>query len=608
MKTQTHTISVFAPNADTVHVRSTEELVAASRRSGGLFSATLNEATHGTRYTLHLNGCDTPALLDPFARCVDEQQRAVVVQSKQPSAASSRPKIPWEKTFIYEAHAKGLTQQHPNIDPKMRGTYRALAHPLVIQHLHAHRVTALQLLPIMHFVDAPRLLKLGLRNYWGYAPVNFFAPTARYRSCPAVEDTVDELKATIEALHQAGIEVILDVVFNHSGEDGHTDGSTVSLRGLAPDHYFAKQTDGTWLDVTGCGNTLSATNEAAQDLVMNSLEYWASEIGVDGFRFDLASTLGRNPVAFDPQAPLLQRIASHPVVGQLKLIAEPWDARGDGYQLGRFPRPYVEWNDRFRDGARRVVRGENAALREFADLWMGGERVFAGRAAQASLNFITSHDGMTLRDLVTYPHKLNERNGEQGRDGVSDDLANPISDPTLRPQHALNLAVLLLTAHGIPMWLAGDELWRTQLGNNNAYCHDDESVWVDWSAHNSPFSQAVQKLCSLRPSLAAFSTLTVPTIESAKWLGFDGQPRTNDAWHSNQPVPWILWERESHVVLCNFSSKAEEARIPPGHWRCAISTSTLEADESWCGEHIVLVPAHTVMVLTPTPEGKPTNK
>lgn len=583
----TPSITLWSHAAKRFFVRTEQRTVEVLPRGDGAFVAQLPELIHGSRYTIHRDTLHSAPLLDPRSRAVDGAHN-VWVESEQPSAARSRPKFPWAQTLIYEAHVKGLTKRHPEIPPEFAGTYAALGHPALIEHLLALGVTTLELLPIFHFVDAPRLQRLGLVNYWGYAPVVFHAPSARYRASGTVEDTVDELKQAVEALHRAGIEVILDVVYNHSGEDG-VDGTTDSLRALDPDSYFQKHPDGSWLNVTGCGNTLAASHPFVQDLVLSSLTYFADDIGVDGFRFDLATTLGRAPWDYSARAELLQKITQHPSLRDLKLISEPWDVGHGGYQLGQFPEPFVEWNDRYRDLARRVARGDGGTLAQFADAWMGSQRVFASRAPLASVNFVTSHDGMTLRDVTSFAHKHNHANGENGADGVHENWSSNAGQeglqnesPSLlqqRQRRMLNLATLLFTSQGVPMWLAGDEFGQTQQGNNNAYCQDNETSWLSWDSSWRAFAIAIARLSGLRRALPALRRVKVPTEQEVRWLTLEGKPFTATDWESAHPQAIVCLHVGVVAIVFNPTEREQKMYIPEatGEWTLVFDTSCMDS-------------------------------
>jgi len=414
-----------------------------------------------------------------------------VVTSPGGPPTGRRPDVPWADTVLYELHVRGFTRLHPEVPAPQRGTYLGLAHPAVIEHLTRLGVTTVELLPVHAIGDEPGLLRRGRHNYWGYSTLGFLAPHAGYASAPGAE--VSEFRTMVAALHDAGIEVVLDVVYNHTCEGG-VEGPTLSLRGLDAPAYYLHRGDGSLIDLTGCGNTLDTGSPMVVRLVLDSLRHWAGELGVDGFRFDLASVLGRpHGGRFDANSSLLTAITTDPLLSRCKLIAEPWDATGEGYRVGGFGVQWAEWNGRYRDTVRDFWRGA-ANVRDLAYRLAGSSDLYAdsGRRPWQSINFITAHDGFTLRDLVSYGHKHNKANGEDGADGTNDNRSDnygvegETSDPvivSLRQRQARNMLATLLLATGTPMITAGDELWRTQGGNNNPYCLDDETSWIPWPAN-----------------------------------------------------------------------------------------------------------------------------
>ena len=400
------------------------------------------------------------------------------------------PATAWNDSVLYELHVKGFTIRHPEVPESIRGSYAALASAPVLAHLRRLGVTAVELLPIHHFVDDRHLLERGLRNYWGYNSIGFFAPDPRYS---ASGDAVNEFKAMVKALHAAGIEVILDVVYNHTGEGNHL-GPTLCFRGIDNAAYYRLMPDDPryYRDYTGCGNTLDTTHPQVLKLIMDSLRYWVQEMHVDGFRFDLAATLAREGHEFDRRGGFLDIIHQDPVLSRVRLIAEPWDVGDGGYQVGNFPAGWSEWNAKYRDAVRAYWKGEGGLIGDLASRLTGSSDLYAhnGRRPNASVNFITSHDGFTLNDLVTYEKKHNEANGEKNQDGESNNLSwncgkeGPSDDPeivALRARQKRNLLATLFLSQGVPMLVAGDEMGRTQAGNNNAYNQDNEISWVDWN-------------------------------------------------------------------------------------------------------------------------------
>jgi glycogen operon protein len=407
------------------------------------------------------------------------------------------PRTPYHGTVIYEAHVRGLTLLHPDVPPEERGTYAGLAHPAVIEHLTRLGVTAVELMPVHQFVPEHDLTERGLTNYWGYNTIAFLAPHNGYSSASAPGGQVGEFKAMVKALHEAGIEVILDVVYNHTAEGDHR-GPTLSFRGIDNAAYYRLSDEDKryYIDYTGCGNSFNVRYPHALQLIMDSLRYWVLDAHVDGFRFDLASALARELHDVDRLSAFFDLVQQDPVVSQVKLIAEPWDVGEGGYQVGNFPPLWSEWNGKYRDTVRDFWRGQPSTLPEFASRLSGSSDLYetSGRRPVASINFVTCHDGFTLADLVSYDRKHNKANGEGGADGTDDNRSwncgaeGPTADQAvrdLRARQQRNLLATLFCSQGVPMLLAGDELGRTQGGNNNAYCQDNEVSWVDWSLADS---------------------------------------------------------------------------------------------------------------------------
>ncbi|MGW0560725.1 glycogen debranching protein GlgX [Streptomyces sp. NPDC003016] len=426
--------------------------------------------------------------------------KGVVVHDDAPDddwTDDRRPKTPWADSVIYELHVRGFTKLHPDIPEELRGTYAGLAHPAAVEHLQRLGVTAVELLPVHQFAHEDHLLRRGLHNYWGYNSIGYFAPHAAYAATGTAGQQVGEFKAMVRALHAAGIEVILDVVYNHTAEAGEL-GPTLSLRGIDNRGYYRLQNDPRrYADYTGCGNTLHVVQPNVLRLITDSLRYWVTEMGVDGFRFDLAAALARSMHDVDMLSPFLAVIAQDPVLRRVKLIAEPWDVGSGGYQVGAFPPLWTEWNDRYRDAVRDFWRGALPDVRDLGYRLSGSSDLYAwgGRRPYASVNFVTAHDGFTLRDLVSYHQKQNAANGEGNRDGTNDNRswncgAEGETDDAgvneLRRRQLRNLVTTLLLSTGVPMLVAGDEMGRTQGGNNNAYCQDNEVSWIDWSLLEDP--------------------------------------------------------------------------------------------------------------------------
>jgi isoamylase len=427
------------------------------------------------------------------------------------------PRIPWHKTLIYEAHVKGMTKLHPDVPEAIRGTYLGLASEAVTEHLLSLGVTAVELMPVHHHVNDGTLVARGLTNYWGYNTLSFFAPDERL-AAHCSQDAAAQFKTMVRSLHRAGIEVILDVVYNHTAEGNHL-GPTLSMRGIDNESYYrlVPGNERYYFDFTGCGNTLNVRNPRVLQLIMDSLRYWVLEMHVDGFRFDLASALAREFYDVDKLGAFFDVIHQDPVLSQIKLIAEPWDVGPGGYQVGGFPVLWTEWNGRYRDTLRRFWKGDGGVASEFATRITGSSDLYeqSGRRPYASINFVTCHDGFTLQDLVSYNNKHNEDNGEDNRDGTDDNLSwncgaeGPTDDPAiveLRERQKRNLMVTLLLSQGVPMIRGGDELGHTQNGNNNAYCQDNPTAWLRWDLtpcekHFLAFVRSLSGLWRMHPVL-----------------------------------------------------------------------------------------------------------
>jgi isoamylase len=484
--------------------------------------------------------------------------RNVVINPYFDWADDRPPRTPYHETLIYEAHVRGLTLRHPEIPAELQGSYAGLAHPAVIEHLTRLGVTAVELMPVHQWVPEPALVRRGLTNYWGYNTIAFLAPDNRYSSSGAPDGLVAEFKAMVKALHEAGIEVILDVVYNHTAESGAL-GPTLSFRGIDNAAYYQLAPDNpqAYLDYTGCGNSLNVRHPHALQLIMDSLRYWILDMHVDGFRFDLAAALARELHDVDRLAAFFDLVQQDPVVSQVKLIAEPWDVGQGGYQVGKFPPLWSEWNGKYRDTVRDFWRGRPATLPEFASRLTGSSDLYetSARRPVASVNFVTCHDGFTLRDLVSYDRKHNEANGDQNRDGSDDNRSwncgaeGQSDDPAvneLRARQVRNFLVTLFCSQGVPMLLAGDEMGRTQLGNNNAYCQDNEVSWVDWEAAGKQqdlidFTCTLSQLRRAHPVFRRrrfFSGQTAPAdgahggLQDIVWLTPAGRQMTDNDWHT----------------------------------------------------------------------------
>ena len=546
-------------------------------RDGDVWSAEDPRIVTGVHYSLKAEGPEGPRhgfnpsidLIDPYATGVVREGprdfHCVAIDRSFDWQGVEKPKTPLAETIIYEAHARGLTRGNTALPDDIRGTYAALAHESTIAHLKKIGVTAVELLPIQAFISEPRLINMGLINYWGYNTINFFTPHHRYASTGALAAGPDaiarELKTAIRELHRAGIEVILDVVYNHSAEGGYL-GLTHSYRGLDNSSYYRMDDAGNYHDTTGCGNSFNFANPWVVKMTMDSLRYWTEEYQIDGFRFDLATTLARDESnQYDPNHPFLLQLAGDPVLSESKLIMEPWDVGLGGWQTGNFPDPFSEWNDRYRDSVRRFWLTDIATAREtgshhngVADLAtrMAGSKdiVHGPLGTLGSINFITAHDGFNLRDLVSYNVKHNQANGESNRDGNNNNFSfnhgeeGHSSDHEVnakRHKAAKNLLATLMFSSGVPMFTAGDERGKTQKGNNNAYCQDNVLSWVNWelSEHDKDLEDTFAILTGLRkenPSLRSpnFGNFDepVPGSDMIKWYNADGEIMPAEQWDS----------------------------------------------------------------------------
>jgi isoamylase len=530
------------------------------------------------------------------------------------------PHTPYHETLLYEAHVRGLTMRHPDVPAEQRGSYAGLAHPAVIEHLTRLGVTAVELLPVHQCVPEPALVRRGLTNYWGYNTIAFLAPDNRYSSSATPYGQVAEFKAMVRALHAAGIEVILDVVYNHTAEAGAL-GPTLSFRGIDNAAYYqlAPGNPQSYLDYTGCGNSLNVRNPHALQLIMDSLRYWILEMHVDGFRFDLAAALARELHHVDRLSAFFDLVQQDPVVSQVKLIAEPWDVGQGGYQVGQFPPLWTEWNGKYRDTVRDFWRGRAATLPEFASRLTGSSDLYevSGRRPVASVNFVTCHDGFTLRDLVSYGRKHNEANGDLGRDGSDDNRSwncgaeGPSDDPAineLRARQVRNFLVTLFFSQGVPMLLAGDEMGRSQDGNNNAYCQDNELSWIDWEAAGKQqelidFTCMLSELRRAHPVFRRrrfFSGRVAPgrgdhaDLRDIVWLTPAGREMTDSDWHTGyarsltvflngdaitEPGPrGEMLRDQSFLLLFNANREPVTFTVPDAKfgsaWDVLISTAT----------------------------------
>ena len=650
-----------------------ERRVPLSHRGAGVWHVRVDGVAAGDRYGYRVHGPWDPwhghrfnphkLLLDPYARAIDGSlhlddavfghvvdgggdtddtddtddtvrdgrdsapfvPRSVVVAGGFDWQGDAPPRVPWSDTVLYEAHVRGLTVRHPDVPEDHRGTYAGLGHPAVIDHLLGLGVTAVELLPVHHFVSEPFLTRRGRDNSWGYNSVGFFAPYADYASTGSRGQQVAEFQEMVRSLHAAGLEVVLDVVYNHTGEGG-PDGPTLCWRGLDNAAYYRLRHGRAYDDFTGCGNTLDLRNPHCLQMVTDSLRYWVQEMHVDGFRFDLAPALARRSAEFDPRSAFLAVIGQDPVLSEVKLVAEPWDVGPGGYQLGRFPAPWAEWNDRYRDAVREAWLADNArkhgsGVRDLAYRLTGSSDVFEAKGPLSSVNFVTAHDGFTLRDLVTYEQKRNEDNGEDNRDGSDHNrswncgVEGPTDQPAvsaLRRRMMRNLLATLLLSTGVPMLTAGDETGRTQEGNNNAYSLDYAVGWafgpdardlLDWT-------RALLRTRREHPVLRQDEFFDGPPVLA--WFSPGGSEMTAEGWfdHDQRVLGMHLSAQgagadgSSVLVLLN-TGPADEAFTLPAEpfatsYRCLLDTNDERpagsGPEVAAGTPVVLAP-HSVQVL-----------
>jgi len=551
--------------------------------------------------------------------------KAVVVDPAFDWGGDAPPARPWSETVIYEAHVKGMTALHPGVERSARGSYLGLASAPVIEHLQRLGVTAVEVLPVHAFFDDRFLVAKGLRNYWGYSSIGFFAPEPRY----GVRHPLNEFRIMVKRLHAAGIEVILDVVYNHTGE-GDEFGPTLSWRGLDNRSSYRLTGGGRhYVNDTGTGNTLNLTAPSVLRMVMDSLRYWVEVGHVDGFRFDLASVLGRETHGFDAAGGFFDAIRQDPVLARVKLIAEPWDIGPGGYQLGGYPHPFAEWNDKYRDGVRRFWRGDAGLTPDLAKRLLGSAENFdhSGRGAVSSVNFLTAHDGFTLQDLVSFTVKRNLANGEDNRDGHhnnhSDNMGveGPSEDPAVIAARALrkrNLLATLMLSQGVPMLLAGDEVGHSQSGNNNAYAQDNAVTWIDWARGDAVLVGFVARLVALR---RAHPVLRQKRFLHGRLRAADGRPDV--IWHRAEggapgPADWHDPAFRCLGVEIRMAAQGPDATdailavlnaggaaafaLPEGQWRLILDTTRPDAGPERALPGLV-VPAHSVLVFEPEREG-----
>jgi isoamylase len=589
-----------------------------SARNGDVWHGFLpaRHAGPGAHYAFYVHGPNDPerghrfdpavALIDPYARELSftTPLRSRVVDGLFDWEGDRPPAIPWRDTVIYELHTKGYTRLHPGVPQPWRGKYLGLTAPSVLDHLRSIGVTAVELLPCQAFVTEPFLRERALTNYWGYNSVAWFSPANEF----AVANATVEFKTMVKALHAAGLEVILDIVFNHTAE-GNESGPLLNFKGLDNSVYYRLLADKRLYDnVTGTGNTVNCEHRQVRELIVDCLKYWTEEMHVDGFRFDLATVLGRDAGGFNEHSDFFKAVRAEPVLDRVKLIAEPWDVGWGGYQLGRFPPGWAEWNDRYRDTVRSFWRRDIGRIGELAERFAGSSDLFRhnGRKPTANINFVTAHDGFTLHDLVSYNDRHNEANGENNADGTSNNLSwncgveGPTEDTaikTLRKRQMRNMLATLVLSQGVPMLQAGDEFARTQKGNNNAYCQDNETSWVDWSlcSANQDLVQFVRLLTKLRHQHAELrretflkGTASRTGVKDVSWLHMRGGEMSQNHWQdvNLRTLGVLLGNRNNtaHRLLFLLSAADEpvEFKVPAAGaglaWVCRFDTAREHAE------------------------------
>ena len=607
--------ALFSSAADAVELclfRDGKESRFAMSRTDDIWHVAIEGVELNDEYAFRITGKNDRTLanpqklmLDPYAKAVShkpdlsspESRSIFVLNDERDNAAIApkgriidehfdwsgdcKPSIPWAQTIVYELNVKGFSQLNSRIPENIRGTYAALAHPKNIAYFKSLGITSLELLPVNFFIDEPHLQEKGLRNYWGYNPLAMFALEPSY----AVDQKqpLNEFKSMVKALHQAGIEVILDVVFNHTAESEKSF-PTFCQRGIDDKTYYWQNEHGDYLNWTGCGNMLNLANNVTRKWVLDCLRYWVTECHVNGFRFDLATVLGRETPDFKPNAKLFAEMEQDEVLQQIKLIAEPWDIGYYGYQVGYFPAYFSQWNDRFRDDMCRFWLWQSGEVGAFAERFAGSSDIFKreGRLPHGSLNFITAHDGFTLRDLVSYNHKHNEANGEENRDGrnnnysynhgiegsqlnLTDEWQSAVEKRRVLSEKAL-LGSLLLS-NGVPMLLAGDEFGNSQYGNNNAYCQDNEITWLKWENFNQTLFDFTKQTIALRKKIQSLQQEAWWSDENVEWLNTGGNPMTLDDWHNRESKALQVMLDGKYLFLINAKTEPQSFYLPKGKWK-----------------------------------------
>ena len=572
----------------------------------------------GTEYGFRINGeyaNPNKLMLDPYAKAVNGKPdlsseesrswflmndhrdnahiapRAVIISEDFDWENETVPNTPWAKTIVYELHVKGFSQLNDKIPAELRGTYAGLSHPINLVYLKELGVTAVELLPVNFHINEPHLQARGLQNYWGYNPLAMFAVEPKYA---ATNNPLAEFKAMVKAFHKEGIEVILDVVFNHSAESEQTY-PTFCQRGIDDQTYYWRNDQGRYINWTGCGNMLNLSSDVGRKWVVDCLRYWVEHCHVDGFRFDLASVLGRDTPDFNPQAQLFTDIRNEPSLQNIKLIVEPWDIGHYGYQVGNFPNYFAEWNDRFRDDLCRFWLWKSGEIGAFAERFAGSSDLFKknDRLPHTTLNFITAHDGFVMQDLVSYNQKHNEANGEENRDGRNENYSynhgvegstESLSEPQKsavennRTFAQSGLLMSLLLANGTPMLLAGDEFGNTQYGNNNAYCQDNEITWLKWANFNKELFELTKQTIAARKQIGSLNRNQWWSGDNVQWLNIHGNQMTVDNWQNQQTKALQVVLDKHCLLLINAKAEGQVFHLSDGKWKPQIGTHNLTLD------------------------------
>lgn len=572
----------------------------------------------GTEYGFRIHGehaNPNKLMLDPYAKAVNGKPdltteesrswflmndhrdnahivpRAEIISEDFDWENETAPNTPWAETIVYELHVKGFSQINDKIPAELRGTYAGLSHPTNLAYLKELGVTAVELLPVNFHINEPHLQARGLQNYWGYNPLAMFAVEPKYA---ATNNPLAEFKAMVKAFHNAGIEVILDVVFNHSAESEQTY-PTFCQRGIDDQTYYWRNDQGRYINWTGCGNMLNLSSDVGRKWVVDCLRYWAEQCHVDGFRFDLASVLGRDTPDFNVQAQLFTDIKNEPSLQNIKLIAEPWDIGHYGYQVGNFPSYFAEWNDRFRDDLCRFWLWKSGEIGAFAERFAGSSDLFKknDRLPHTTLNFITAHDGFVMQDLVSYNQKHNEANGEENRDGRNENYSynhgvegstESLSEPQKsavennRTFAQSGLLMSLLLSNGTPMLLAGDEFGNTQYGNNNSYCQDNEITWLKWANFNKELFELTKQTIAARKQIGSLNRNQWWSGDNVQWLNIHGNQMTVDDWQNQQTKALQVVLDKHCLLLINAKAEGQVFRLPDGKWKPQIGTHNLTLD------------------------------